>query len=231
MQSEKPIKDHVIHGSFDDLLSSLKDMQRKFEEVYEWVELSVERNNKTLPVFNLFSSVIQYLKVLSLSVGQHVSVLALSTRSLYELNLTLRSVIGSQEGLDLWCSELVTDKIQAIEGLLEIKTVSHMTEQRKILQAEIDRIKKIRQRHKLPEVKTPASAGQLANLLGLSDEHRSLYKLFSKIVHPSSYLVNDYGSAASVEVQMILQIHAQLYAWDSFSRFCDRFNVPEAIRS
>ena len=66
--------------------------------------------------------------------------------------------------------------------------------------------------------------------IGLSDEHKNLYKLFSKVVHPSSYLVNDYKNAASIETRMILQTRAQLYAWDTFSRVCEYFNVPGELR-
>lgn len=105
-----------------------------------------------------------------------------------------------------------------------------MSKQREILEAEIERLKSIRDRHNLPTIKSPASAGQIAKEVGLSEEHKNLYKLFSKIVHPSSYLVNDYKNAASTEIKMILQIHAQIYALDSFSRICTHFDVPTELR-
>ena len=47
----------------------------------------------------------------------------------------------------------------------------------------------------------PPSAGQIAQQIGRSEEHKNLYKLFSKIVHPSSHLVNDYKNASSIENQ------------------------------
>jgi hypothetical protein len=112
------------------------------------------------------------------------------------------------------------------EGLLGIQTVNDMTEHRIVLQSEIDRLESLRIKYQLPSIKSPASAGQIAQQLGLSEEHKNLYKLFSKIVHPSSYLVIDYKNAASIETRVILQAHAQLYAWDVFSRVCERFNVP-----
>lgn len=230
MQTDKSLKDHVRNGTESDLKLALEKMQERFLEVSNWVIENKERNNENLALYNLFSSVIQYLRVLYISINENISILALSTRSLYELNLTIRSVLENSENFNSWCSEAITDKIQILEGLLGIQTISSMSKQREILEAEIERLKSIRDRHNLPTIKSPASAGQIAKELGLSEEHKNLYKLFSKIVHPSSYLVNDYKNAASTEIKMILQIHAQIYALDSFSRICTHYNVPKELR-
>lgn len=62
------------------------------------------------------------------------------------------------------------------------------------------------------------------------DEYKALFKLFSKLVHPSSYLVNSYKDATSPEITSVLQIYLQLYVWDLFCRVCDALYVPENIR-
>ena len=214
----------------DDLKTSVEEMRSRFLGVSNWIVKNKERTNDNLVVFNLFSSATQYLQVLNVSIKEHISILALATRSLYELDLTVRLILDDSEGLNSWCSEAITDKIQVLEGILGIQTVSSMPEQRNILHVEIERLKSLRDKHQLPTIKSPASAGQIAQQIGLSDEHRNLYKLFSKVVHPSSYLVNDYKNAASIETKMILQTHAQLYAWDIFSRICEHFNVPRDLR-
>jgi len=230
MQTDKALKDHLRNGTESDLKLALEKMQERFLEVSNWVIENKERNNENLALYNLLSSVIQYLRVLYISINENISILALSTRSLYELNLTIRSVLETSENFNSWCSEAITDKIQILEGVLGIQTISSMSKQREILETEIERLKSIRDRHNLPTIKSPASAGQIAKEVGLSEEHKNLYKLFSKIVHPSSYLVNDYKNAASTEIKMILQIHAQIYALDSFSRICAHFNVPAELR-
>jgi hypothetical protein len=124
----------------------------------------------------------------------------------------------------------VTDKIQVLEGLLELDTVNDMNTQRATLRAEVERLTALREKYKLPSVKKPLDAGVIANDLGLSGEHKALFKLITKLVHPSSYLINDYSNAASSEVRAILQVHAQMYAWDTFSRICDVASVPKAFR-
>lgn len=230
MQPEKSLNDYIKNGTEDDLKTALEEMHTRFLGVSNWITENKDRTNENLVVFNLLSSVMQYLRVLNISIKEHISILALATRSLYELNLTIRLVLKDSTSFDSWCSEAITDKIQMLEGLLGIQTVSEMSEQRSILQVEIERLKVLRDKHQLPTIKSPASAGQIAQQIGLSDEHKNLYKLFSKIVHPSSYLVNDYKNASSIETRMILQIHAQLYAWDAFSRVCEHFNVPGELR-
>lgn len=231
MPSEKALKDHVIIGTEDDLKIKLEKMSHQFLMVSNWITQNNDRNNENLALYNLFSSVIQYLRVLNMSVDEHISILALSTRSLYELNLTIRSVLMDSKNISSWYSEAITDKIQMLEGLLGIETVSNMSQQKNIFQTEIKRLQNLYERHQLERIKTPTAASQKAKQVGLSDEHKNLYKLFSKIVHPSSYLVNDYKNAASTEIRMILQIHAQLYAWDTFSRICDHFEVPNELRN
>ena len=150
-------------------------------------------------------------------------------RGSHELNLRVRSILEDSSVTDKWCSEAITDKKQMLEGILEIEPVSGMEKQRTILRAEIDRLLGLRDKYNLPEVKSPKSAGEIAKDIGAEGEHRSLYKLFSKTLHPSSYLVNDYNNAASLEVAMTLQTHAQLYGWDALGRICEYLQVPDEI--
>jgi len=99
-----------------------------------------------------------------------------------------------------------------------------------VLRGEISRLKSLRKKYDLPERKHLPSSAAIAKRVDLKKEHDALFKLFSKLVHPSSYLINDYENAASSEVKMILKIHAQLYAWDTFSRVCSAVSVPQTIR-
>ena len=155
--------------------------------------------------------------------------MTLGTRNLYEINLQTRNIISSVTGLRRWHAEWITDRIQILEGVLELATLSDTSGQRKVISREIDRLKSLRDRNRLPDA-GPSGAKKIAKSVGLLSEHRALFKLFSKLVHPSSYLVNDYKNAASDEIAMILQIHAQLYAWDTFSRICDKVSMPQSVR-
>lgn len=175
---------------------------------------------------NLLSSVSDYLEVTKNSLNSHISVLALSTRNIYEINVRLRSVIDQDEEQKNWASEAVTDKVQTLEGILLLGNESENITERLTLRQEIERLKNLITKHDMPVIKQPATTGSIAKTVGLEKEHKALFKLYSKLVHPSSYLVNDYNNAASIESQKLLQIHAQLYAHDSIERICKVLNVP-----
>lgn len=230
MADDKKLGDIVSIGTNKDVGHNLKQMEGAFQSVCDWIRSNSPRNERNVTLFNLLASSAQYLGVASASLESHVSILALATRSLYEINLRTRSVILSEENMRQWHSEAVTDKIQVLEGLLELETVHEMNTQRAILRAEVARLSALREKYKLPTVKKPLDAGVIANDLGLSREHKTLFKLITKLVHPSSYLTNDYGNAASSETKAILQVQAQLYACDTFSRICDEVPVPRAFR-
>ncbi|MGC3875372.1 DUF5677 domain-containing protein [Halomonas sp. GXIMD04776] len=184
---------------------------------------------KRVVLVNLLSSTSDYLELMKSSLDFHISVLALCTRSIYEINIRIRSLIEHQDEMAKWQSEAVTDKVQTLEGILSLANESENIKEQYTLKSEIERLNNLVEKYGFPTVKQPASTGNLANKVGQEKEHKALFKLYSKLIHPSSYLVNDYGSASSLENQKILQIHAQLYAHDTVSRVCEELSVPNDV--
>jgi len=223
--------DLVREQTATDIKRVLTDMENLFLSVYRWINNSCQRTHQSVALVNILSSSGQYLRVAADNLEGHVSVLALATRSLYELNVRIRAILASDDQMQNWLSEVVTDKIQTLEGLLALDTLTEMNAEREVLRKETARLNALREKYKMPTIKKPADAGIIAPTVGLANEHKALFKLFSKLVHPSSYLTNSYKNAASAEVRAILQMHAQLYAWDTFNRICDAQSVPEAQRS
>ncbi|QZO15654.1 DUF5677 domain-containing protein [Pseudoalteromonas piscicida] len=224
----KKLKDHVVEGSNLELKKNIDKIIKKSKFISRWIDKNVDRTEKSALLVNILNSLGDYLEVTKLSINQHISVLALSTRSIYELNVRLRT-LSNEEEQKKWASEAVTDKVQTLEGILSLSGENENMQQRMILESEILRLKQLVAKHNLPNIKQPASTGNLAKTVDLESEHKGLFKLYSKLVHPSSYLVNDYTNSASVENQKILQIHAQLYAHDSVSRICEELNIPYEV--
>ncbi|NRA22577.1 MAG: hypothetical protein HRU05_19060 [Oceanospirillaceae bacterium] len=229
MNRTKRLKDYVVEGNQLDLKKKLDKAIKKSRYINRWIEKNLRRDEKRVVLSNLLLSTADYLEVTKSSLNLHVSVLALSTRSLYEINVRLRTVIEDELELGNWQSESVIDKVQTLEGLLLLSDPSENNSGQVILRQEIERLKGLISKYRLPTIKQPTSTGKLVKLVGLESEHKALYKLYSKLVHPSSYLVNDYGNASAIENQKILQIHAQLYAHDTISRVCEELGVPYEI--
>ncbi len=230
MDNEQSLGKIVSLESVKDVERALTQMENRFLSVCSWINSNCQRSDQSIALVNLLSSSAQYIRVASDNLEGHISVCALATRSLYELNVRTRAVLSAHDNMLSWLSEALTDKIQTLEGFMALNTVRDMTVEHSVLRAEIDRLNALRGKYKLPTVKKPEDAGAIAPKVGLANEHKALFKLFSKLVHPSSYLTNDYGNAASKEVRAILQMHAQLYAWDTFGRICDAQSVPQEIR-
>jgi len=225
----KKLKEYVVDSNQIELKKNLDKIIKKSRYIKRWCEKNTQRTEQSVILLNFLSSVADYLEIAKDSLNLHISVLALSTRSQYELNVRLRSVLEDDNEQKKWASESVTDKVQILEGILLLGTELENNQERTIMKQEIDRLKNLRTKYDLPEVKQPASTGSITKTVGLENEHKALFKLFSKLVHPSSYLVNDYKNAASTENQKILQIHAQLYAHDSIERICDILRIPSDV--
>ena len=225
----KKLRDLVIESAQVELKTNLDNAVEKCRFAIIWIEKNINRTEKSVVLCNLLIATADYLELTKSSLNFHISAIAVSTRSIYEINVRLRSLIADQENLRKWQSEAVTDKFQALDGILLLANDSDNTTEKNILKQEIERLNGLITKYGLPTIKQPISTGNLAKTVGLENEHNSLFKLYSKLVHPSSYLVNDYNSAASIENRKILQIHAQLYAYDSISRICEALEVPYEV--
>jgi hypothetical protein len=225
----RKLKDHVVEGNQLQLKKKLDKSVKKIKFLNRWIDKNIPRDNKAPALSKLLLSVGDFLEVTKHSLNMHVSVLALSARNQYELNIRIRTILEIDTELDKWCSEALTDMAQTLEAFLQLDTENENLNGRNIIHNEIRRLDGLKNKHNLPDIKRPESTGQLAKLIGQEEEHKTLFKIITKLVHPSSYLVNDYTNASSSENHKILQIHAQLYAHDSVVRICGHFEIPDEI--
>lgn len=228
---EKRLKDYVVEGDHVELKKKLDEIIEKSNVISYWIEKNKSRDVKSIALNNLLKSTSHYIEVMSSSLESHISILALSTRNIYEINVRIRSLIENEEELGKWLSESTTDKVQTLEGILLLTNDMENINEQNILQQEVIRLTGLINKYGLPIVKQPVSTGNLVKKVGLEEEHKSLFKLYSKLVHPTSYLINDFDGASSVLNQKILQIHAQLYAHDSINRVCLNLEIPYEVSS
>jgi hypothetical protein len=87
-----------------------------------------------------------------------------------------------------------------------------------ILRNRLSEIDDICKRHGI-DPSRPFQIGNLARDVGCTEDYNALYKLFSKYVHPSSYLVNMPDEVRrNDETLNIFLIHASLYSGDTYGR-------------
>lgn len=229
MKNSFRLGDKVQIGTSAECTLAMNKAAQALKSAAKWISENLERNDRSVVLMNLLKVSADYLEVAAANINGHVSVIALAARNLYEINLQTRDVLDSSFGLKRWQGEAVTDKVEMLEGIVSLKSATDTSEQRKIFKEEINRLLELRDKYSLPSAK-PSRTAEIAKSAGISEEHKSLFKLYSKLVHPSSYLVNDHKNAASDEIYRILEIHIQLYAWDTFGRICDGVKMTESKR-
>jgi len=148
-----------------------------------------------------------------------IAVIALATRNVFEINLRARYIEQSDANLKDWISEALLDRIQLYEGML---TLSGPKEATDLLRAEIEYNRQLAQKHGLALGRKPMVTSELAQKVGMKEEYAALFKLYSKLLHPTSYSVNvTPDEVGSLVNRNILLIHLQLYAHDLLGRSSD----------
>jgi len=212
------LRDIVKFGDLSEINNILKSKISLIDKHLEFIRTNLERTERNLVLYNLLAKTKLYLYCLMKSLNEPTEQLGFITRSLFELNLITRYVLMNEENLKRFVAQTGEDRIKILEGILEFREDSSK-ENVKIIEEEINRIKTLKQKYGLTSVKSLPSFKDIAHTVGLGKEYKALYKLFSKYVHPSPYIIN--GSPEEVhsnEVRNIFLIHAQLYAEDTFQR-------------
>lgn len=218
MSNEKRLRDIVKFGDLSEISNVLKSKISLIDKHLEFIRTNLERTERNLVLYNLLAKTRLYLYCLMTSLIGPTELLGFIARSLFELNLITRYVVMNEENLKRFVVQTAEDKIKILEGILEFREDSS-EENAKILDDEIKRIETLKQKHNLASIKSLPNFIDIARIVELEKEYKALYKLFSKHVHPTPYIINgDTKEIHSNEVRNIFLIHAQLYAEDTFQR-------------
>ncbi len=197
----------------------------------EWVDVNCKRDEKTAALLNLLRSIAMYVEIYASNLSGTLEILALCTRSVFELNLRARMVLERADGLQRWIAEAVEERIETLEGFVrfaETGVASALYE--KEVQRERQRLTDLKEKHDLPaEAKGRLQERQLAEMFHLEEDYDALYKLASKIVHPSSYLVNGRPHVDTNDMRNVLLITLQLKARDSLARIGIDLGIPDTV--
>ena len=213
-------------GSQGDRKKGIDKVIYKCRHIKRWYEKNKERTEKSVILLNLLDSVADYLEVANDSFGKHISILAMATRNQYELSLRITSLIQDEKEIDKWQSESITDGIQAYEGFLYMSEKS--TPETASIQDEIDSLVRLRKKWGLPVVKNSMGSGNLAGKVGMQEEHLAFFKLYSKLVHPSSLVVNKKDYSTDIFFP-ILEINLQKNALSSINMVCEALQIPSKV--
>lgn len=207
------LTDIVQYGSPQDIREALLNIKSVILETTNWINQNTVSDQQNLVLNNFLFASVPYIDLILSQTNAPTQLLAFCARNLYELHLQCRYVQRSESCLKQWVAEAATDHLEIMEGLLGLDADNHAN-QHNILKEAINQKEALLKKHNL-ERKKPYSAGNIAKDLGKENEHQSLFKIFSKFLHPTSYLVNSsIEEVQHPQIKNMLIIHIQLYAWD-----------------
>lgn len=222
----KTLKDLIKEMPQDQMLSHLDTVKSYFKNAIEHIEKQ-PRSHKTIIHSNLCKLLIEKITMIQNGWEQSIDIVASSCRYFFETNLLLKYLELKDANYDAFVASAAFDEIEIYEGVLTLQTVADKTQERKILLEHIDFVKALLVKHKCEqytkEHKLIKSMRGLAEATKCESEYDAFYKLFSKYLHPSSWIVNK-ADASSITFKNLFLIQAQLYAGEVIGTFNDIYS-------
>jgi hypothetical protein len=224
--SEHRLSDVIpVNLTPEQLKDRIRDIGRAFTRSTDWVRTNRPRTERNLILFNLLAAAVPYIELCVQNISGLIAVLALCSRTLFELNMQTRYALKSESNLRAWHAEAGFDRIGVLNGMRELREPDDPRVG--LLVGEIARTRELVAKHGLQGLpKWPNRIESLAIAVGLEREYKSLFKLFSKLVHPTSYWVNATAVLDEAQTRTIMLACFQLYALDLLKRLADALEVP-----
>ena len=215
--------DITTYGSWADVRAAFEKAAKQYEKLLKIAQTTKKRDKRNLVLFNLGSRAYHEIDRAYRLFEESTDLLAWVARNLFEINMILRFVLASEEDLDRWQAEAGGDERDIILGILALSSADTKEEDRQKLLGRIAEIEGVLSRHKLNAEK-PLQLRTLASKVGMDSDYEAFFKLYSKYVHPSSWLVNS-SEQRRQEWRDILSVQAQFYAAETFGRLEEAFGI------
>lgn len=150
-----------------------------------------------------------------------LEIIGLACRNTFELLLRLKHIVASEANLQQWRNESPHDQLQIYEALLSIKGTE---EEKAPIREDMARVKDRTNTLGLERARRLLRVDTLATETGFAAEYQAFYRLYSKLVHPSSLVVNSPDTLSTPLYRDTLVINVQLYGWHILAEL-DRFEV------
>jgi len=201
-----------------EIQKNLLELSGKATALGHRITETLERSEKNVALSNFCGYISGELRHVSGFYPDNISGLAWLTRNLFETNLIIRHVLTSESNFLEWLGQALQDEKDVIDGLLSLSTDSRTSPAETQRRVRLAELQDMAHRHVLKFSK-PFRISEIAKPLDLLEEYNSLYKLFSKYVHPSSLLINCWHrQTPDANRTNIFLTKSQTYSGDSIYR-------------
>lgn len=205
---------------------AMSDMAKMLCEVRGWIECNTLNADDRFVYSNLLSASADNLNIFAEGTNGHISIPALATRNLFEIYIQTIDISRSPAQMHRWKGESITDDIEVLERFISSEYVRPGEEEKKALNTRIRKLKSDRKELGFSS-NTPEPIVEIAKRVKQKAEYATLYKHYSKLIHPTSYLVNNYEAASTKKGLILLQIFALRYAVKTFAIIFKVVGMPK----
>lgn len=210
------LKEFVSYADENALKCKLVAQRAQISDTASWITNNKKRTAEDLIMYNLLMAAVENYEIAITNISGPIQIISLCTRNIYELYLRCRYLQVDSAHFQEWETEACNDKIQILEGFLQLDNADSVAnnKNRLLITTERDRLKQVCETHKR-KIRSQKNISQIARELGKCVEYKALFKFCSKLIHPTSYLLNSRpDDTQHLDWRNILLIHLQLWAGD-----------------
>ncbi|WP_108422764.1 DUF5677 domain-containing protein [Flagellimonas amoyensis] len=153
---------------------------------------------------------------------------AIAARNLFECYLIITYIISNPSKTKEFLSQKAYDELQINEGFLSITTANTSETTIKSIQDRMEYIKELMEKNKLTPSKS-WNVSDLAKKTNNETEYKAFFKLYSKYVHPSSWIVNsrdnEYNNPVFKNIFILQGQHYASCITKLVSKYLDERNI------
>ncbi len=223
------IGDRTRAGSNDDLLRALKALAVRLHRA-SWASGDLSpRTDKSVALSRIAKSAAEAIELSTDGKAlPHVIIFATSVRAVFELYARCLYVLKNDQNLRQWIEEAWIDRIELWQAIRKAPQVT--PELTREFDAEVARLRQDAADKALNVDRKIPKPFEIAKEAGMDNEHQSFYKLYSKLVHASSFLVN--GNRDEVNgpgIMAALQLNVQYYGHAFVGTVCDALGFDQNV--
>ena len=140
-----------------------------------------------------------------------IKLFAWRTRNILEGYLLLQFNLLLPKNAEIFCAQRIADEMTILEGILGLNpalTGDDIT----LIKGRVDKCKAVLKKHGYTKA-NPLRVDKLAEAVGMKDDYSAFYKLYSKYVHPSSWVIMaDVDEYDNIHYWEVFILNAQLYS-------------------
>lgn len=182
-------EDTTRSGSPEEIKENLFNLQKELKICASKVPIGGNNDYTGHALQNLINFSSTLLERLVKCLEESIEMSAWIARNLFECYLISVYITSDLEKAKEFLVQKAGDELEIFESILTLNKLANTKTNETPIRERIEYIKKIMQEHNLIK-KGHWTVGMLAQLTGNKDEYDAFFKLYSKYVHPSSWLIN-----------------------------------------